>query len=77
MGQGGGISRGGTLLATAGTCLCQGLSVYEQLIAGARYLDIRPTITEDGWFSGHYSLIRSPVWGGCAEDVAGHEWVGD
>lgn len=57
------VSRGSTLLATEGTCLCQGLGVYEQLVAGARYLDIRPTITAEGWFSGHYSLIRSPVLG--------------
>lgn len=53
---------GGTPLANANNTKTQSLSIAGQLIAGVRYLDIRPVIGNGGqWYTGHYGYTRSRV----------------
>lgn len=50
----------GTPFATEGNIVTQTMSVNLQLARGCRYFDIRPVISEDTLFCGHYSNIDLP-----------------
>ncbi|KAK4443148.1 PLC-like phosphodiesterase [Podospora aff. communis PSN243] len=50
------VRTGGTVFGQAANCLTQGFGVYDQLIFGARFFDIRPVIGNGGRLvTGHYS----------------------
>lgn len=55
------VNTGQTPLVTEEQCLCQSTSVYGQLVAGSRFLDIRPVVAGGKFATGHYSLVGKPV----------------
>ncbi len=48
---------GSTKFGTSGNTLTQRVGIHGQLLAGARYFDIRPVISGGVYFTGHYSMI--------------------
>ena len=68
-----GMSQFGTHTAFSTACntQTQGLSLYNQLLAGVRYFDIRPVISAGVYKTGHYSHISVIGWqGGNGELIA-------
>ncbi|KAF3937528.1 hypothetical protein ABW19_dt0209751 [Dactylella cylindrospora] len=53
-----------TLLAFEGNTLTQWHSIYDQLMYGARYFDIRPVVSSGEFRLGHYSHIMDNSWQG-------------
>ncbi|KAF1959627.1 PLC-like phosphodiesterase [Byssothecium circinans] len=47
----------GTIGATFANSQTQVLNIYDQLIAGSRYFDLRPVVSNGEWKAGHYSKI--------------------
>ncbi len=61
----------GTAFSYECNTLTQTKSVYDQLVAGARYFDIRPVISAGQYYTGHYSLIVDMSWqGGNGQSIA-------
>lgn len=59
--------RPGTIGAHFANTQTQYLDFYQQLMAGSRFFDLRPVISNGQWVAGHYSAIRNDI-----EDI----WVG-
>lgn len=55
------VNTGQTAFVTDEQCLCQSLSVYGQLMAGSRYLDLRPVVTGGRFSTGHYSNVGKGI----------------
>ena len=60
----------GTVGADFANTQAQYLDVYHQLIAGSRYFDLRPVISDGQWTSGHYSSLDGVWVGGNGQSVA-------
>ncbi|KAF2115824.1 PLC-like phosphodiesterase [Lophiotrema nucula] len=62
----------GTIGANFANTQAQYLDFYAQLMAGSRYFDLRPVISNGQWVSGHYSEVEdSGVWlGGNGQSVS-------
>ena len=50
---------GGTAFSNAANTQTQTLSIGDQLIAGSRYFDIRPVISDGSYATGHYSDVSA------------------
>ncbi|KAJ7262771.1 PLC-like phosphodiesterase [Mycena haematopus] len=50
---------GGTFFSDAANTQTQTLSIGNQLVAGSRYFDIRPVITDGSYSTGHYSDVSA------------------
>lgn len=57
----------GTVGANFANTQAQYLDFYQQLMAGSRFFDVRPVISNGQWVAGHYSALENDV-----EDI----WVG-
>lgn len=57
----------GTIGANFANTQTQYLDIYQQLMAGSRYFDLRPVLSKGQWVSGHYSALENDV-----QDI----WVG-
>ncbi|KAH3980547.1 hypothetical protein HBH64_049320 [Parastagonospora nodorum] len=57
----------GTIGANFANTQTQYLDFYQQLMAGSRYFDLRPVLSNGQWVSGHYSALENDV-----QDI----WVG-
>lgn len=62
--------KAGTVGATYENSQTQYLNIYDQLMAGSRYFDLRPVISAGQWVSGHYSEIEGVWLGGNGQSVA-------
>ena len=64
----------GTVGANFANTQTQYLNFYQQLMAGSRFFDLRPVISQGQWVAGHYSAIRldtENIWvGGNGQSVA-------
>lgn len=62
----------GTIGANFANTQAQYLDFYAQLMAGSRYFDLRPVISNGQWVSGHYSEVEDTgVWlGGNGQSVS-------
>ncbi|KAH7380579.1 PLC-like phosphodiesterase [Pyrenochaeta sp. MPI-SDFR-AT-0127] len=61
------VFRPGTIGAHFANTQTQYLDFYRQLMAGSRFFDLRPVLSNGQWVAGHYSAIRNDI-----EDI----WVG-
>jgi len=53
-----------TIGGTSGNTITQRVSIYDQLVYGARYFDLRPTLLKDGkFYMGHYSRYNDTAFG--------------
>lgn len=57
----------GTIGANYANTQTQYLDIYQQLMAGSRFFDVRPVLSNGKWVAGHYSAIRNDI-----EDI----WLG-
>ncbi|KAH8732275.1 PLC-like phosphodiesterase [Phaeosphaeriaceae sp. PMI808] len=57
----------GTIGANFANTQTQYLDFYQQLMAGSRFFDVRPVLSNGQWVSGHYSALRNEI-----EDI----WLG-
>lgn len=48
----------------------QSLNIYNQLVAGVRYFDIRPTISHKDYYTGHYSKVAGKNFGANGQSIA-------
>jgi hypothetical protein len=54
----------GTIGATFANSQTQYLNIYDQLVAGSRYFDLRPVLSAGQWKAGHYSKLEQVGIGG-------------
>ncbi|KAF2645094.1 PLC-like phosphodiesterase [Massarina eburnea CBS 473.64] len=54
----------GTIGATFANSQTQYLNIYDQLVAGSRYFDLRPVLSNGQWKAGHYSKVEGVGIGG-------------
>ncbi|CAI6340076.1 unnamed protein product [Periconia digitata] len=52
----------GTIGASFQNSQTQVLNIYDQLVAGSRYFDLRPVVSNGEWKAGHYSALGDKVW---------------
>jgi hypothetical protein len=68
-----GVFRPGTIGAHFANTQTQYLDFYHQLVAGSRFFDLRPVISNGEWVAGHYSGVRvgdEDVWlGGNGQSI--------
>jgi len=60
----------GTIGANFANSQTQYLDFYQQLMAGSRYFDLRPVISNGQWVSGHYSALGDIWVGGNGQSIA-------
>jgi hypothetical protein len=60
----------GTVGANFANTQTQYLDMYNQLIYGSRYFDLRPVISNGKWTSGHYSKLDQIWVGGNGQSIA-------
>ncbi|KAF2262630.1 PLC-like phosphodiesterase [Lojkania enalia] len=62
----------GTVGANYANTQAQYLDIYQQLMMGSRYFDLRPVISAGQWVSGHYSEVAdSDIWlGGNGQSIS-------
>ncbi|KAF1837298.1 PLC-like phosphodiesterase [Decorospora gaudefroyi] len=67
-----GTFKPGTIGAHFANTQTQYLDFYQQLMAGSRYFDLRPVLSNGQWVAGHYSEVAdSDVWlGGNGQSIA-------
>jgi hypothetical protein len=71
MTRGMGTFKPGTIGANFANTQTQYLDFYQQLMAGSRYFDLRPVISNGQWVSGHYSALGDLWVGGNGQLIAG------
>lgn len=65
-----GTFTGGTIGAHLANTQTQYLDFYGQLMAGSRYFDLRPVISNGKWVSGHYAEVGEIWLGGNGQPIA-------
>lgn len=60
----------GTIGAHFSNSQTQVLNVYDQLVSGSRYFDVRPVLSGGEWKAGHYSALEDIWVGGNGEKLA-------
>lgn len=60
----------GTVGAHFANTQTQYLDIYQQLMAGSRYFDLRPVISSGQWVSGHYSEVADVWLGGNGQAIS-------
>lgn len=59
-----------TSFSTQANTRTQKLSIADQLLAGCRFFDIRPTLWNGTWYTAHGSRVRGLWFGGAGESLA-------
>jgi hypothetical protein len=60
----------GTIGANFANTQAQYLEFYQQLMAGSRYFDLRPVLSNGQWVAGHYSQVGDIWLGGNGQSLA-------
>ncbi|KAF2473247.1 PLC-like phosphodiesterase [Lindgomyces ingoldianus] len=60
----------GTIGANFANTQAQYLDLYQQLMTGSRYFDLRPVISNGQWVSGHYSEVEGVWLGGNGQSLS-------